>query len=130
MFYEMVTGRPPFVGDDAYGIIGQHINTPPVSPTWHRTDLPSGMEAIILQLLQKDPQKRPASTADILKALEQSAKAVFDRRSFQDRLIRPKNWLNLEMKLVDKGDGSFKLLQEYKTFERYEKAARFGNEAC
>jgi serine/threonine protein kinase len=33
MLYEMVTGRPPFVGDDSVAIIGQHINTPPVSPT-------------------------------------------------------------------------------------------------
>ena len=35
MLYEMVTGRPPFLGDSAVAIIGQHINTPPVAPTWH-----------------------------------------------------------------------------------------------
>ena len=35
MFYEMITGRPPFLGDDSVAIIGQHINTPPVAPTWH-----------------------------------------------------------------------------------------------
>ena len=27
MLYEMVTGRPPFLGDDSVAIIGQHINT-------------------------------------------------------------------------------------------------------
>ena len=32
MLYEMVTGRPPFLGDDSVAIIGQHINTPPVAP--------------------------------------------------------------------------------------------------
>jgi serine/threonine protein kinase len=32
MLYEMVTGRPPFLGDDEIAIIGQHINTPPVAP--------------------------------------------------------------------------------------------------
>jgi serine/threonine protein kinase len=51
MLYEMVTGRPPFVGDDSVSIIGQHINTPPVSPTWHRADLPPALETLILQLL-------------------------------------------------------------------------------
>ena len=40
MLYEMVTGRPPFLGDDSVAIIGQHINTPPVSPTWHNGECP------------------------------------------------------------------------------------------
>jgi tetratricopeptide (TPR) repeat protein/archaellum biogenesis ATPase FlaH len=70
MLYEMVTGRPPFVGDDSVSIIGQHINTPPVSPTWHRADLPPSLETLILQLLEKDPAKRPSSAADVLQALE------------------------------------------------------------
>jgi len=70
MLYEMVTGRPPFVGDDSVAIIGQHINTPPVAPTWHRADLPPPLETLILQLLEKDPEKRPESAAVVLQALE------------------------------------------------------------
>ena len=70
MLYEMVTGRPPFVGDDSVAIIGQHINTPPVSPTWHRADLPPALETLIMQLLEKDPEKRPQSAAVVLQALE------------------------------------------------------------
>jgi tetratricopeptide (TPR) repeat protein len=70
MLYEMVTGRPPFVGDEPVVVIGQHINTPPVSPTWHRADLPPALETLILQLLEKDPQRRPASAADVYQALE------------------------------------------------------------
>jgi len=70
MLYELVTGRPPFVGDDSVAIIGQHINTPPVAPTWHRADLPPALETLILQLLEKDPEKRPESAAVVLQALE------------------------------------------------------------
>jgi tetratricopeptide (TPR) repeat protein len=70
MLYEMVTGRPPFVGDDSIAIIGQHINTLPVSPTWHRADLAPALETLILQLLEKDPEKRPESAAVVLQALE------------------------------------------------------------
>jgi tetratricopeptide (TPR) repeat protein len=70
MLYEMVTGRPPFVGDDSVAVIGQHINTPPVSPTWHRADLPPALETLILQLLEKDPEKRPGSAAVVLQALK------------------------------------------------------------
>ena len=70
MLYEMVTGRPPFVGDDSVSIIGQHINTPPVSPAWHRADLPPALETLIMQLLEKDPEKRPESAKVVLQALE------------------------------------------------------------
>jgi tetratricopeptide (TPR) repeat protein/archaellum biogenesis ATPase FlaH len=70
MLYEMVTGRTPFVGDDSVSIIGQHINTPPVSPAWHRADLPPALETLIMQLLEKDPEKRPESATVVLQALE------------------------------------------------------------
>jgi archaellum biogenesis ATPase FlaH len=70
MLYEMVTGRPPFIGDDSVSIIGQHVNTPPISPTWHRADLPPALETLILQLLEKDPEKRPSSASAVLEAME------------------------------------------------------------
>jgi len=70
MLYEMVTGRPPFPGEDPVAIIGQHINTPPVSPTWHRADLSPALEALIMHLLEKDPHRRPASATDVRQALE------------------------------------------------------------
>ena len=40
MLYEMVTGRPPFVGDESVAIITQHLNTAPVAPTWHNPAVP------------------------------------------------------------------------------------------
>src|SRR5579862_1185752 len=69
MLYELVTGRPPFLGDESVAIITQHVNTPPVAPTWHRPDCPPGLEALILRLLEKDPAKRPASAAEVREAL-------------------------------------------------------------
>ncbi len=70
MLYEMVTGRPPFLGDDDIAIIGQHINTPPVAPIWHRPDCPKQLDALIMRLLAKDPKQRPESARDVLAALE------------------------------------------------------------
>jgi hypothetical protein len=65
MLYEMVTGRPPFIGDEAVAIITQHLNTPPVSPSWHAQDIPTDLEALILALLEKDPSKRPSSAEQV-----------------------------------------------------------------
>lgn len=70
VLYEMVTGRPPFLGDDSVTIIGQHINTPPVAPTWHNSLCPRSLEALILRLLAKNPADRPESAAEVLIALE------------------------------------------------------------
>ena len=70
MLYEMVTGRPPFLGDDAVSIIGQHINTPAVAPTWHNGLCPRPLEALIMRMLAKDPGERPESASDVLSALE------------------------------------------------------------
>ena len=70
ILYEMVAGRPPFLGDDSIAIIGQHINTPPPAPSWHNGQCPRPLEALILRLLAKDPSERPASAADVLAALD------------------------------------------------------------
>jgi len=70
MLYEMVTGRPPFVGDESVAIITQHLNTAPVSPSWHNASIPAGLETLILRLLEKDATRRPASAAEVRVALE------------------------------------------------------------
>ena len=69
VLYEMVTGRPPFVGDDTVAVVTQHLNTPPVAPTWHRPDCPPGLEALVLRLLEKDPANRPESAAEVAQLL-------------------------------------------------------------
>ena len=73
MLYELVTGRPPFIGDESVAIITQHLNTPPVAPSWHVPDLPVGLETLILRLLEKDPGKRPASASEVRAALTGAA---------------------------------------------------------
>jgi hypothetical protein len=70
MLYEMVTGHPPFVGSDPTAIISQHINIPPVAPSWQTEHCPPALEQLILQMLEKDPGKRPASAIEVLAALD------------------------------------------------------------
>ena len=61
MLYEMVTGRPPFLGDDAVAIISQHINTRAGRAVLAQPELPRALEALILRLLAKDPTSGPRS---------------------------------------------------------------------
>ncbi|MDP9238753.1 MAG: protein kinase [Chloroflexota bacterium] len=77
VLYEMLTGRPPFLGDDALAVISQHANTAPVAPSWHNSQVPKPLEALTLHLLAKAPDERPASakevTAELRRILERSA---------------------------------------------------------
>ena len=65
MLYEMLTGRPPFLGDEAVAIISQHIGTAPVAPSWHNSEVPPALERLVLALLAKDPEKRPSTAAEV-----------------------------------------------------------------
>src|SRR5262249_32060689 len=47
MLYEMIAGRPPFLGDDAVSVVSQHLNTAPVAPSWHNAAVPRALEQVI-----------------------------------------------------------------------------------
>ena len=70
MLYEMVSGRPPFSGDDATAIIGQHLGGTPVAPSCHNDRCPKQLDALITSLLAKKPEERPGSASLVLEALE------------------------------------------------------------
>src|SRR3989454_6419699 len=65
MLYEMVTGRPPFLGDDTVGVISQHINTAPIDPSWHNPEVRGALEDLILHLLAKSPADRPKTASAV-----------------------------------------------------------------
>jgi eukaryotic-like serine/threonine-protein kinase len=75
LLYEMVAGRPPFVGDDAVAVISQHINTVPVTPSWHNREVPQPLDELILDMLEKAPDDRPPAAAAVRERLRQAATA-------------------------------------------------------
>lgn len=81
--YEMVTGRPPFLGDDVLSIISQHINTAPVAPSWHNRDVPRPLETLIMRLLAKPQDERPQSAANVREELAAIASATSSSSSEQ-----------------------------------------------
>ena len=69
MLYEILCGRPPFLGPDPVAVVSQHINTTPIAPRWHNPEIPRDLESLILELLEKDPDKRPTSAAEVKERL-------------------------------------------------------------
>lgn len=70
LMYEMIAGKLPFTADDPLGVIAQHLNAPPVPPSTHNKNIPPALDALILRLLSKNPDDRPATAGDVLAALE------------------------------------------------------------
>jgi ABC-type oligopeptide transport system substrate-binding subunit/tRNA A-37 threonylcarbamoyl transferase component Bud32/tetratricopeptide (TPR) repeat protein len=71
MLYELMTGRLPFAADDPVAIISQHLHAPVVPPRAKNPEIPPALDGLIVQLLSKDPEDRPASATEVLTALEQ-----------------------------------------------------------
>ena len=69
VLYELVCGRPPFVGDDAVTVISQHLHNAPVAPSWHNADVSPALDALILGLLAKAPEDRFPDAAAVREAL-------------------------------------------------------------
>jgi predicted ATPase/class 3 adenylate cyclase len=65
LLYEMLTGQPPFPGDDAVAIISQHLNAEPVAPSRHRPEVPRALDELVLRLLAKAPDERPEGAAAV-----------------------------------------------------------------
>lgn len=70
MMYEMTTGQLPFTADDPLAVISQHLYSPVVPPRARNPKIPSGLDALIVQLLSKQPSDRPASAGDTRQMLE------------------------------------------------------------
>src|SRR5437588_1529369 len=58
VLYEMVTGRPPFTGDNPVAIAYQHVREQPVPPSQHNPDVPPAFEAIVLHAMAKKRDDR------------------------------------------------------------------------
>ncbi len=67
VLYEMVAGRPPFVGDSPVDVSAQHVRGAVPPPREFAESIPADLEAIIMQALAKNPARRYQS-ADELRA--------------------------------------------------------------
>ena len=67
--YEMLTGRPPFVGDNAISVAYQHVHgdVPPVAD--HAPGVPGAVAAVIDEATSRDSLARPANAGEFLRLL-------------------------------------------------------------
>ncbi|MFF0082560.1 protein kinase [Streptomyces canus] len=69
LLHELLSGDVPFAGSTALGVLHRHLYEPPLSVRRTRPEVPEALEALVLRLLAKDPQHRPASAQDVYEDL-------------------------------------------------------------
>ncbi len=58
IFYELLTGRPPFQGESSLDTLQQVLSVEPIPPRWLNAKVPRDIEIICLECLQKAPDRR------------------------------------------------------------------------
>jgi tRNA A-37 threonylcarbamoyl transferase component Bud32 len=73
VLYELLTGEPPYSGDNFMAVALKHVRDPVPRVRDRRTDVPASVEAIVSRAMAKRPEDRFPSTEDMLAALEAAA---------------------------------------------------------
>ena len=71
MMYEMLTGQLPFEADNAVSVAIMQLQTDPKPLREINPDIPEGLEEITLRAMQKDPERRYQSAAEMLRDIEE-----------------------------------------------------------
>jgi hypothetical protein len=86
VLYTLLTGRAPFPGENVAELIHKHCYAIPDRPQMLVPDLPHDLDGLVMQLLEKDPARRPPDGFVLLKQLER-IKAKLDRKQAHETLL-------------------------------------------
>lgn len=70
MMYEMLTGSKPFDSDNPVAIAVMHMQDIPERPRALNPDIPDGLEEIVLRAMEKAPEDRYQSTAEMISDID------------------------------------------------------------
>jgi tRNA A-37 threonylcarbamoyl transferase component Bud32/tetratricopeptide (TPR) repeat protein len=72
VLYELATGRHPFQADSQVGMLHGILSQSPIPPARAKLGIPSTLDALVMKMLEKNPQRRPTSI-EVAVALSDSA---------------------------------------------------------
>jgi hypothetical protein len=69
VLHELLGGRTLFSGDSEWQLMTQHVNAAPTPLRQLRGDVPAALEELVLHLLRKAPEARPADVQEVYERL-------------------------------------------------------------
>jgi len=76
LLYELLVGRPPFLGDSPVAIAYQHVRENPVPPSQLDPEIPTWADSIVLRAMAKNPAQRYQSAADMRTDIQRALSGV------------------------------------------------------
>ncbi|WP_125614169.1 Stk1 family PASTA domain-containing Ser/Thr kinase [Specibacter cremeus] len=76
LFYELLAGRPPFVGDSPVSVAYQHVREQPVPASTFNPDVNAAIDSVLARALQKDRADRFQNAAAFRRALRAARTGV------------------------------------------------------
>jgi serine/threonine-protein kinase len=76
VFYELLTGRKPFVAENVMDMFLAHVQGSFERPSRLVPEIPKWLDTLVCQLLEKDPEKRPFDADTVSNALAQVLEKV------------------------------------------------------
>lgn len=76
LLYELLTGRPPFLGADPVSVAYQHVYEEPAQVSTRRLDIAPGFDSVLMKALAKSPKDRFQDAGAFSGALQAAAKGV------------------------------------------------------
>jgi serine/threonine-protein kinase len=81
VMFEMLAGKPPFAGPTAVSIAMQHASANPPPLRQFNPTVPHAVEQLVIQCLEKEPEDRFDSAAEMQQALRACAKELLRTQS-------------------------------------------------
>jgi len=72
LIYELLTGRPPFIGDSPVAVAYQHVREQAQPPSYYDPEVPPVVDAIVMKALAKHPDERYQSADEMRADLERA----------------------------------------------------------
>jgi serine/threonine-protein kinase len=93
MLYEMLTGKVPFTGNNAFVIMNDRLLNSPMPPRELEPEITPQLQEIIYRALERDPANRYATAREFAKDLEhQDQVGVSERAELRDWKKRKSHW--------------------------------------
>ncbi len=75
LLYQLLTGKTPFRRRDSFALLAAHLSEPPppMKEMNPKSEIPSSVERLIMQCLDKDPTKRPQSAQELSRMFRAAA---------------------------------------------------------